>query len=61
MRKAPQSQEAEEYIHGPLHAIFLSAAVSSIRQAPILPLPKINSNQSAPVLSQLEFSVFMDL
>lgn len=61
VRKAPRSQEAEGYVNGPLQAIFLPAAVCSIRQAPILPLSKIKSTQGAPVLSQIEFSAFMDL
>lgn len=43
VRRVPQSQEAEEYVNGPLQAIFLPAAAHSIRQAPILPLSKINS------------------
>lgn len=46
MRKVPRSQEVEEYINGPLHAIFLPAAVCSIRQAPILPLYKTSSTQN---------------
>ncbi|RMC13190.1 hypothetical protein DUI87_10724 [Hirundo rustica rustica] len=57
--KVPRSQEAEEYINGPLHAILLPAAVRSISRTPILPLSKIN--QGAPVLTQIEFSAFMDL
>lgn len=61
VRKAPCSQEAEEHVNGLLHAIFLPAAVCSIREAPIVPLSKINSSQGAPVLSKVEFSAFMDL
>lgn len=61
VRMASCSQEGEQYVNGPWHAIFLPVAVCSLRQAPTLPLSKINSTQGALVLSQLEFSASMDL
>lgn len=60
MRRASCSQEGEQYVNGPWHAIFLPVAVC-LRQAPTLPLSKINSTQAALVLSQREFSASMDL
>lgn len=60
-RKVLDAQEAEVYIKGPLHAIFLPAGACSIRQTSILPTSKASSAQGNPAVSDLGFSAFLDL